>query len=249
MRWPAVPGLSPVECQVWWAVPRPPDEAHAALLSEVEVGRRDGIRAAADRDRFTTGVVLSRLLLAGHSAADPAGLALHRTCSRCGGPHGKPTVSGDLHFSVSHSGARVVVAVTRTGPVGVDVEVLGGRDDVARIARLVLSEAERQVLDDLPPANRVRAFLRYWTRKEALVKATGEGLAVRLPALWVSAPDEPPRLLGWDGRPEMPDRMRLYDLDPGPDWLGSLAVLGGSEVDVTEHDASALLAAPVALGR
>src|SRR5690606_21175696 len=110
---------------------------------------------------------------------------------------------GPLRLSWSHSGDRVVVAVTPGTEVGVDVEriVPHARETAERVLR----EPERAVLAALPEPRRPAGFVRYWTRKEALLKATGDGLAVPPALLHVTAPDAPPRLLSWSG-PDRPDR-------------------------------------------
>ena len=126
---------------------------------------------------------------------DPAALVLDRTC-RCGEPHGKPRLAGrgdDPGFSLTHSGALVGVAVG-TGPVGVDVEAhrpLSGLDGLVRHA---LSPAE--LAAGTPDGS---GFLVTWTRKEALLKATGEGLSSPMDAITLSPPHAPARVLGWTG--------------------------------------------------
>lgn len=252
MSEPAVPDTPPLRgCQVWWARLDQVRPWHDRLLAPVERDRRDGLRNPEDRDRFTLGVALSRLLLAGHLGTPPDRLAIDRTCRRCRRQHGRPQlarpagaagVAGSVDFSVSHAGARVVVALAPAGAVGVDVEELSRGERGVEVARVALSAAERAVLDALAPAERGAAFVRYWTRKEAVVKATGDGITAGLRRVVVSGPGEPARLVDWEGRPDLAGRLELHDVGAGQEgYLASLAVLDAPGQPVGEYDAGGLL--------
>ncbi|MFF9011358.1 4'-phosphopantetheinyl transferase family protein [Streptomyces sp. NPDC014870] len=103
---------------------------------------------------------------------------LRRRCPRCAGPHGKPALSpgqGRLHFSVSHSAGRALLALAVT-PVGVDVQgPLPAR--AAETCAEALHPLEQLDLTRLTGDQRTFAFARLWTRKEAYLKAVGTGLA------------------------------------------------------------------------
>ncbi len=94
-------------------------------------------------------------------------------------PDGAVRLAGtrDLWFSVSHAGAIGVIAVSRVGVVGVDVEMPRPAEVVVPIARRWFSTAEAQALEAMTGADAGDAFLRCWTAKEAAVKAVGVGLA------------------------------------------------------------------------
>ena len=89
-----------------------------------------------DRDRTIVAWALVRTLLGDLLGEDPADVAIERHCVRCGsGDHGKPRLadtSAGIHFSLAHSGPHVVVAVSRAGPVGIDVECLKPNRTIAR---------------------------------------------------------------------------------------------------------------------
>lgn len=162
-------------------------------------------------------------------------------------------------FSVTHSGAVVGVAVCRGGEVGLDVEESHGDVDVDSAARVALSDSELAALYARPPGERQSAFLRTWTRKEAVLKALGVGLAAPLRGLEVSAPDRPPAVLAWPARLAAPPGMGMADLVVDGVHPAAVAVVpavagatGGEAggvrgkaggVRVTLHDGSALLAA------
>jgi 4'-phosphopantetheinyl transferase len=228
-----IPALPDGTVQVWWAARQSAGEHLAAVLDEGEQVRWRRFLQQADRDRYLVTHALARLVLGGLTGARPAALTFEATCVQCGGPHGKPRLPGSgLEFSLSHSGGCAVIAVTRGVPVGVDVEATIAKANVDTLARAVLSEDER-----LGP-DRAGDLTVYWTRKEAVLKTTGDGLTVSPRDLTVSSPSEPPALLAWKGRPEVVD---LYDLHPGQDHQGSLGALAAG-LRVAELDATKLLA-------
>jgi 4'-phosphopantetheinyl transferase len=105
----------------------------------------------------------------------------------------------------------------------------------------VLSAAERAVLSAVPPADRARAFLVAWTRKEAVTKATGDGLRAAFTDVVVAADAGPPRLLSWP-YPRSVHSVALLDLDVDAGYVAALAVIGRCDA-VRARDGTALLAA------
>jgi len=96
------------------------------------------------------------------------------------GPGGKPELTGpagrDVHFSLSHSGDRCVIAVSAEGPVGVDVEEIRQVPELVGIAQSRFAPGEAAEILALSGEQRLRTFYRCWTRKEAYLKATGAGI-------------------------------------------------------------------------
>lgn len=131
----------------------------------------------------------------------------------------------DIRFSVSHAPGFTLVAVTRGRAVGVDVEVVRPDfDDAGLVARL-FSPHERAQLEELPEPQRRAAFFACWVRKEAYLKATGEGLAGGLAHFDVSVGhDEAARLLAVHGHPDEAANWTLRALDLGPTYAAALAV-------------------------
>ena len=207
---------------VWWARRRDASDRHVRLLDQAEQHRYAAYRRDEDRDRFLVGCALAKTVLGGYESQDPASIRFDRTCPQCGQPHGKPRAAGsDLQHSVAHSGDLVAVAVARAR-LGVDVEQLdgrrrpvGGHGDPGALARLVFSGSERAALATAGPATRARAFLVAWTRKEAVTKATGDGLRVPFSEVVVAVDTGPPRVVSWP-YPRPPDSVSLLDLDAGP---------------------------------
>jgi 4'-phosphopantetheinyl transferase len=248
--------------EVWWARRQDASPRYLALLDETERRRWTAYRRDADRERFLTGCVLAKAVLARYAGLRPADVRFDRTCGQCGEPHGKPAFAGGtvaggtvaggtvaggaLEHSVAHSGDLVAVAVAGN-PVGVDVEQLDGRShplggdgDPEALGRLVLSAAEQAALAAIPPPGRARAFLVAWTRKEAVTKATGDGMRAAFSEVVVAADAGPPRLVAWP-YPRDPRALTLLDLDAAPGYVAALAVLGRCAA-VAPRDGSALLA-------
>ncbi|UNO40787.1 4'-phosphopantetheinyl transferase superfamily protein [Streptomyces sp. MST-110588] len=242
----AVPAPAPVRCEVWWARLDHQHERLLSLLDAVELWRRANYRRSQDRARFTVGAALLRLASARMLGRAPHLLTFGRECPDCKLPHGRPRLrDGHLHVSVSHSGDLIAVAVSTGAEMGVDVETVD-ESKPARLARRVLDPAELARFQELPESERAQDFFRVWTRKEAVLKATGEGL--RLPMNAVGF-DRGGRLTAYPGRPDLPGATHMFDLHPRPclddvpdgEYRAALAVLSPSEVRVEQFNARGLL--------
>jgi len=234
--------LPPRTCLVWWAARDAARTQSTALLDPGERARYERFRLPADAERLLVGVSVAKHVLAPLLGRPPVDVVLDRTCPGCGAPHGKPRVAG-AELSISHSGDRVVVAVTRGASVGVDVEAAASGSALLRSATAVLTARELESWRQLPPDRRQPALVATWTWKEAVLKATGDGLAIRLTELGVSAPDRPPALVEWTAaRPRPP--ATLYRLSPGDGFAAGLAILDRAPYRVIERDAGPILEAP-----
>lgn len=148
----------------------------AALLSADEQERAAAFHFAHDRAHFSAARGRLRELLAGYLGTAPAALRFET------GTHGKPRLAADfaaadIRFNLSHSHGQGLVAVTRGVEVGVDLEQMRADVDAAGIVASHFSPAERAAWAALPEAQRHEAFFHGWVRKEAYVKARGEGLS------------------------------------------------------------------------
>lgn len=230
------------ECAVWWADAGCADPALGALLPAAERERAGRLRRDVDRDRTIVAWALARTLLGELLGQSPPDVAIERHCVRCGsGGHGKPLVadrSAGLHFSLAHSGAHVVVAVSRAGPVGVDVECLRPNADYRPMYRRTLT-AEEGVAFHAGGA-RPHDFLRTWVRKEAVTKAIGTGIATPFHTFAVGERAKLATLLTWPDDPSLVDRATLRDLPGDPARPAAVAVLA-RDVRVSEHDAAPVL--------
>jgi 4'-phosphopantetheinyl transferase len=224
--------------QVWWAKPQDATPALESFLDDIERRRWTAYRRDEDRQRFLVGCALVKAAVASREGGPARDVTLDRTCTECGEPHGKPVVKGSaIELSISHSGDRIVVAVAYRTPLGVDVEQVRepGGDDPDALARYVLADQE------LAAVRTPQDFMTAWTRKEAVTKATGDGLRVSFREVVLSPPAEPPRLIAWP-YPASPRTVSLFDLDAGPGYKAALAVIGRCAA-VSTGDGTTLLRA------
>lgn len=176
-----------------------PAPLDVSLLDAEERRRAAALRRPGDRELYAAAHTALRRRLGGYLGVDPAAVELVRLpCPLCGDPHGRPAVAGGAgpHFSLSHTEGLALLAFADR-PVGADVERLPSASMVADVARS-LHPQEQTELAELPPADRPLAFARCWTRKEACLKGTGEGLAGgRMASLLVGTAPTPTEVQGW----------------------------------------------------
>jgi 4'-phosphopantetheinyl transferase len=211
------------EVHLWWGRMDAGEDLEAVLgwLSDEERRRAERFRRARDARGFLFRRAFLRVVLARYAAVGPGELSFVR------GGFGKPFLAGPharLRFSASSSGALALVGVSLGRELGVDVEQAGGRlldtEEVSRLAQRVLTHGERECLARLAAGERAHAFLRAWTRKEALLKALGTGLSREPDTVEVGL--EPHA-----GERELDARLfagRLLDLHAPPGFVASAAV-------------------------
>jgi 4'-phosphopantetheinyl transferase len=168
--------LDRAEVQVWHASLEHPAERLAAwrcLLVPEELERASRFVFERDARRFIASRGILRELLAGFSGERAHDLRLSLSAK------GKPALKSDrrLCFNLAHSHERAVFAFSWNRELGIDIEQIRPVSSLRALAAQVLTERERQWFQALPPACAVEAFLLAWTRKEAYLKWTGEGLA------------------------------------------------------------------------
>ena len=170
-----VPALAPGEVQIWCTRVNEAAVASAAiLLNEEERARMERMRLGIARHEFVVGRAMLRVLAGAASACGPREVTIGV------GEHGKPRVEG-VEFSVAHSHGLVVLAVCREAAVGVDVEWAEREIEALEIARSTFAPGEvKRIEQAAEGAERARAFFEVWTRKEAIVKAHGQGLTIPL---------------------------------------------------------------------
>ena len=165
---------APTEVHLW-AVDLDPEPGEAArrfaATTDAERERAGRFWRREDGDRHLSAHGALRLVLADYLACDPLAL-LFAT-----GEHGKPFLEGaPLEFNLSHSSDLALIAVGRERQVGVDVERVRSVPDLEDLAGRVCGPHELATLAALAEEHRAHAFLAMWTRKEALAKATGDGI-------------------------------------------------------------------------
>jgi 4'-phosphopantetheinyl transferase len=223
VNWEASPKnleLRENEVHIW----RAPLDAEAAFLNRFaahltveEKGRADRFVFARDREHFVVGRGILRELLGRYLDRPPASLSIHKA------PREKPYLSEEpgiprLCFNVSHSHGLAVYSFALEREVGIDVELV--RPDFAseEIAERYFSLRELEELRTLPSKHRAEGFFLCWTRKEAYIKARGEGLQIPLESFSVSlTPGQPEKLESTDS-----SRWTLHSFRPGPPYVGAL---------------------------
>ncbi|MCA9069961.1 MAG: 4'-phosphopantetheinyl transferase superfamily protein [Planctomycetaceae bacterium] len=150
----------------------------ATVLSSEERTRANRFAFEKDRRSYVTAHWLVRKVLSHYLPVAQNQWEFTR------GLFGKPSISAPkptvpFEFNLSHTVGMVACAVTSVGPIGVDVERVRAQEyiDVAR--RFFAPEEVRQ-LERLPVPQQRSAFFRFWTLKEAYIKAVGKGLSVDL---------------------------------------------------------------------
>jgi 4'-phosphopantetheinyl transferase len=179
-------------------------DAWAERLTPQERARAERFRQADDRRRFVLGRGVLRTMLGRHLDRAPASLIFGAN------PHGKPTLADadGVAFNVSHSGSYVLVAVGRAAAIGVDVERWRPDIDMAGVGRQVFTTGELASIADAPDAQKTLRFVRQWTFKEAVAKASGLGLSLNLQRFEIAFPDGAPRLVSHGSA----------ELGSGSDW-------------------------------
>lgn len=215
------------EVHVWraWLEPDPVRDASlAATLSPDEKARAAQFRQPGDAAHYVRARGILRDILARYLGEPPADLRFSV------GPTGKPFLVGRdaVHFNLSHSADLALYAVARGGEVGVDVEAVRHDVDHDTLAQRFFSPGEREQLRRLPESARQEAFFTCWVRKEAFLKATGEGLSVGLASFDVLVlGDAPPgRQVVRDGRGKERS-WSVAGLHPAPGYAAAVAVEDG----------------------
>lgn len=148
------------------------------ILSADERLRAAQLRFDVHRRRYVVCRAGLRMLIARYLETSPQEIRFEY------GPHGKPALPppAALQFNVSHCDDIALVAVTRDDPVGIDVERVNPAADHLAIAKYCFTPGELSMLGELSPADRVAAFCRLWTHREAICKAAGVGVAGLTPS-------------------------------------------------------------------
>lgn len=219
--------LFPNHVHVWqWPLAATADQLAQArtMLSPDEIERADRFHFAEHRRRFAIGRATLRRLLGNYLTQPPRTIALKVNA------HGKPALAAasiDLRFNLSHSRDMAVAAFTLGRTVGIDVEYIDPQIDIESLSRHAFSNHEQQALMTLPPADRRAGFFACWTRKEAYVKARGQGLTIPLSDFDVSVnPHGPAELLACRSSPSEVQRWRMQSLAVDGPYAATLVVEG-----------------------
>lgn len=196
-------------------------------LSPDEIQRADRFLVDRDRTHFTAARGRLREVLAERLAAQPQSLTFAYS------EHGKPSLpEAGFSFNLSHSGGLAALALSDDHELGVDIEAL--RTIKENLARDNFSPREQQELAALSVHDRMAGFFRCWTRKEAVIKTTGEGFTRDLQSFDVSLSVETPRVLRIVG--DDAAAWQLAHFEPRTGYVGAIACrTGGAPITVTRR--------------
>ena len=218
---------TPLEIQLW-KIALPPSKAQLALARQClpvsERQRIDAIKHAGKRaEQIMSGAAL-RLALSGLLTV-PAETISFELTGRGKPVLAEPFAGSGIQFNLSHVADSILIAATAGARIGVDLETPRALPRWQSIAQRYFSAAEQSAIEALPTQERLTAFYNCWVRKEALVKATGGGIASGLASFDVNvSPTDAPRLLA-SRNPELSVvDWTLHSLDLGPDRIACLAV-------------------------
>ena len=223
------PPLDPVPVHVWAASLQTAGEAWADLRVELapdERARADRFHTPQLQRRFVVARAILRRLLAAYARVDAAALRIGY------GKHGKPFLldAPEIRFNVSHADDAAIYAIASEREVGIDIEATGRNVEIAGVARHAFSSHECEVLTALAPDARREAIFRIWTRKEAYIKARGEGFSCPTRSFSVLHRDDVvpigDALIGDTRDATATDRWRVTGLDAPPGFAAALGAEG-----------------------
>lgn len=219
--WDALPELKDGDIHLWLASLNQPNlPMLKSLLAPDELQKATRFYFAKDKNAYIAARGLLRKLLASYLNRDPA--ALHFDYNTFGKPFLPPPT--ELTFNLSHSFELVLYAVGRNVVLGVDIEHIRPVNEFWDIARGYFSKNEVAMLQTVPEGQQLEAFYNCWTRKEAFIKAKGEGLSMPLNQFDVTLiPGEPARLLETRGTPDEAGQWQLESFIPQTGYVAALA--------------------------
>ncbi|MEQ1635628.1 MAG: 4'-phosphopantetheinyl transferase superfamily protein [Methylococcales bacterium] len=178
-----------------------------AVLDDAERAVLAKLRFQALRDQYLLSHGLLRMLLGSYLQVLPEALNLNRSA------YGKPFLEDypALSFNMSHSANKLLVAVTQEVPVGVDIEAMKPRTHTAGLVAKCFAAEEQGYWQNLPEPVKMRGFFDFWTRKEAFVKAVGQGISLGLERCVID-PSDPTRFLRIPDHCGSIDAWRVQDL-------------------------------------
>ncbi|MBW4695775.1 MAG: 4'-phosphopantetheinyl transferase superfamily protein [Lyngbya sp. HA4199-MV5] len=221
---PATFALGETEIHIWQAglAVSPDDrEQFAQTLSVDEHARADRFRFSRDAHRFIVSRGILRALLGRYLQLPPDQIQF--SYSDRGKPSlANPSTAVELTFNLSHSEDWMVCAIARGCRVGIDLEAIHPVPNLADLTQRFFSPREHAVIHTLSDERRLRSFFQHWTCKEALLKATGDGL-MSLSTIAVCIEDDQATLVSWSHavQPVGPWRLQLFA--PAPNCVAAIA--------------------------
>ena len=240
--WPlssSAPKLSGGEVHIWRVGLDMPDgrwQTLTSLLSEDELAKAERFQFAKHRRRHTISHAALRILLGQYLARPPQGIDFSYNA------HGKPRLAGEgqrIRFNLSHTEDIMLVAFVLDSEVGIDIEAVTRHVDYMGVGQRWFSALESRTLQSLPEQERVDAFFRAWCRKEAYIKARGEGMSHPLQRFSVALDKHGPRLVEHLDDNRETSRWTFIDIDVAKNYRATVvAETANWQVDCYRLDVS-----------
>ncbi|NOU21557.1 MAG: 4'-phosphopantetheinyl transferase superfamily protein [Methyloglobulus sp.] len=194
--------------QRYWRILDPTEQQHASTIKNEQLHRR-----------YVETHARLRILLGDAVNTAPEQLRIHKA------EHGKPYLADypELAFNLSHTVNKMVVAFAYNCELGVDIEICKPRTNLAALVDKCFAEEEKSYWQQLPESQQIQAFYRFWTRKEAFVKATGRGIALGLKQCVIN-PQNPSELIRIPDDYGHASEWSIQDIDLDKAICGALAV-------------------------
>lgn len=191
-----------------------------ALLTQAEQERAKKFKFIEDHNCFVVSHAILRLILSAYLKCAPTKIKFSLN------QYEKPELDNfDLHFNLSHTRNYALIAVNKTYAIGIDIEYMQ-RDNISYmdIAKRFFSQSEYNELKNLSAADKILGFYNAWTRKEAFIKAIGQGVAYNLSKFAVSLkPNEPAKIVTIDNNPIEAKKWQLESFTPIANYCGAVA--------------------------
>lgn len=197
---PAAGDLRPGAIHIWKIALDATAAPGVEGLAAAERVRAEGFAREEERKRFVAARSGLRAILGRYAGCPPAEIGFGYN------PHGKPALASpptDIEFNLTHAREFALLAITRSRPLGIDLEHLAARRNASAIAARLFGESFAQVLEGLPERERTHRFLAAWTGLEARTKALGTGVFARHGTPWEVLP--------------------VIHFHPMPGWLAALS--------------------------
>ncbi len=207
---------------VWYGHVAANDECYPhywRLLDESEQAHAGKIKIALQHKRYVEIHGRLRQLLAQLLNQAPEKIMINKTA------FGKPYLADhpELVFNLSHSGSAFLIAAGNNCQLGVDLEQCKPRADFPALVKKCFAEQEIEHWNRLPEDQKKTEFYRFWTRKEAFVKAAGRGLALGLKQCVIN-PQKPSEFLSIPANCGLVSKWQVFDIDLGQDFCSAFVV-------------------------
>ncbi len=202
---------------------------YRSLLADEELAKACRLIQPIHQKRYIASMGILRSVLAAYAGEYPENLRFVR------GQWGKPRLAGSsenqgLVFNVSHSQDKMIIALGYDRPLGVDIESIRPMKTMARMAKRCFSQREWEAWSNLPEPDRETAFFRFWTLKEAFVKADGRGLGLGIQRCAFSLQEDFPKVTSVPQSCGKPGDWSVYELVVEQGFKGALCTQGACQL-------------------